>query len=546
MNRLLAQNFSHCVCPAAARRRWWIVPALVIVMICSLTLLKSAACGADRILRLSDNSLTDLAQIILELKQEKLIFIGEVHDIKQHHTYQARFIESLHDAGARVAIGLEMFRVESQMYLDQWVAGDLADDDFKKIFNDNWKIDWSFYREIFFFARENRIPLIALNISRKIINQVSRQGLQSLSREQLQQFAGLSCNVDPEYERFIRKVFRGHGDTDTIFKNFCEAQIVWDYAMSRPLITFLNTNPQHTVVVLAGDGHSWKRGMPEQVRKHDGYQSKVILPKTGFLTRKNATLEDADFLWLETWWQEQDADIVEPDSSKKERTVVFEQGHGQRFIIEGNKPLDLTRLSSLFQEQGFFVRLSKQAISYELLADTDVLLISGPFKPFTSDEIDAITNYVSQGGRLCVMLHVPFPVSGLLYKLGVVVSNGVITERENNLQGRPSDFSVTRMEPHRLTKGLTAFNVFGAWALKNNGSNARVVVRTSPAAWVDLNRDKILGSGDAVQSFGVVVAGEYGRGRFIIFGDDAIFQNQFLSEENLLLGKNLVAWLGDM
>ncbi|HXQ23784.1 MAG TPA: hypothetical protein VN812_19045, partial [Candidatus Acidoferrales bacterium] len=52
-----------------------------------------------------------------------------------------------------------------------------------------------------------------------------------------------------------------------------------------------------------------------------------------------------------------------------------------------------------------------------------------------------------------------------------------------------------------------------------------------------------LDPGDAVQSFGVLVAGQLGLGRFAIFGDDALFQNQFLMGGNVVLARNLVAWL---
>ena len=46
-----------------------------------------------------------------------------------------------------------------------------------------------------------------------------------------------------------------------------------------------------------------------------------------------------------------------------------------------------------------------------------------------------------------------------------------------------------------------------------------------------------------MQSFAVVLAGHRGRGWFAVFGDDAIFQNQFLVGGNLALATNLVTWL---
>lgn len=41
----------------------------------------------------------------------------------------------------------------------------------------------------------------------------------------------------------------------------------------------------------------------------------------------------------------------------------------------------------------------------------------------------------------------------------------------------------------------------------------------------------------------MVVAGSYGKGRFAVFGDDAIFQNRFLDADNRKLAANLARWL---
>jgi hypothetical protein len=102
---------------------------------------------------------------------------------------------------------------------------------------------------------------------------------------------------------------------------------------------------------------------------------------------------------------------------------------------------------------------------------------------------------------------------------------------------------VTILAPHALTRNLDSFSVFGAWALLSEDPHSVTVARTSPRAWVDLNHDDRVGIGDAVQSFAVIVAGEMGAGRFVVFGDDAIFQNDFVKDGNSALAKNLVCWL---
>jgi hypothetical protein len=131
----------------------------------------------------------------------------------------------------------------------------------------------------------------------------------------------------------------------------------------------------------------------------------------------------------------------------------------------------------------------------------------------------------------------------LLGEFGVASTNGAVNEVRNVLGGGGKDFSVIRLEPHPLTKGLRRFSVYGAWGLKPERRNAKIIAKTSPKSWVDLNRDGVFGPGDGAGDFGIIVTGNLGKGEFAVFGDDAIFQNRFLKDDNLLLGKNLVNWM---
>jgi uncharacterized iron-regulated protein len=100
---------------------------------------------------------------------------------------------------------------------------------------------------------------------------------------------------------FIKRAYAGHARTvDKKFLNFCEAQMVWDKSMAWHLTEYLKENPDKTVIVLAGVGHAWKRGIPEQVsRLSNRYTSTVILP---FIPDQvepgNVTLQDADYVVL--------------------------------------------------------------------------------------------------------------------------------------------------------------------------------------------------------------------------------------------------------
>jgi hypothetical protein len=109
--------------------------------------------------------------------------------------------------------------------------------------------------------------------------------------------------------------------------------------------------------------------------------------------------------------------------------------------------------------------------------------------------------------------------------------------------GDPINFRVTALSPHALTRKVDSLAVFGAWALMNENADAVIIARTGRTAWVDLNGNNQLDAGDAVQAFGIAVAGHAGEGQFVVFGDDAIFQNEFLTGDNAVLAKNLGCWL---
>ena len=238
--------------------------------------------------------------------------------------------------------------------------------------------------------------------------------------------------------------------------------------------------------------------------------------------------------------------VAHSASATAKHVAIFDEAHGERFLPEHDGPLDLSHFATVLEDQGFAIKAADHAITDQVLAHVDVLLISGAFKPFTVEEVEVTTRFIERGGRLVVMLHIGPPVADLLHHLHTSISNGVICENENILEGTCANFRVTRLQPHELTKGVKEFSIFGGWALLSTGENASVIAETSPRAWIDLNGDGKLGPGDAVQSFGVLVTGQLGRGRFVVSGDDAVFQNQFLKEGNLRLATNLAAWLAEL
>ena len=271
----------------------------VLILLSLPMVLWSYAPVTDRILQVSDGRILSLADTVKDLSKCRLVFVGELHTTPSHHRVQLEIIRALKEAGTPVAIGLEMFRRDSQPDLDRWVKGELREKEFDQIYYKNWNYPWPLYKDIFLYAREHKIPMIGLNVPPEVTKQVAREGFDSLTPEQRGDLPMVTCRVDPEYLAFIRRSLAMHGHGSLDFTRFCEAQLVWDTAMAWSLLGYLERNPESTVVVLAGSGHSWKRGIPRQIRSRSELPFRVILPEIpGRADRDNISLNEADYLWL--------------------------------------------------------------------------------------------------------------------------------------------------------------------------------------------------------------------------------------------------------
>ncbi len=256
----------------------------------------------DHILQTDSQTTLGLGQILSDLKEAPIIFVGEQHNDYRHHDLQLRVLRTLHNLGTPVAVGLEMFTARDQQYLDSWVHGTLSEKEFIRAHERNWGNTWKLYSSIYFYAREKGIHLIGLNVPEEITTLVARKGFSSLSPEQRSQLPLVSCDIDEKYMSFIKTALSVHEPPETSrnLESFCEAQLIWDTAMAFRLVRHLEHNPGVTVVVIAGNSHSWRPGIPEQLSRFgEGIDYRIILPEVPPVqTRRSIDKGVADYLWL--------------------------------------------------------------------------------------------------------------------------------------------------------------------------------------------------------------------------------------------------------
>ena len=82
---------------------------------------------------------------------------------------------------------MEMFDHTYQDVLDMWSAGELDQKDFlkKSHWYANWRFDFSLYREILEFIKENHIRLVALNIPSHIPPKIREGGIDNLREDEI-------------------------------------------------------------------------------------------------------------------------------------------------------------------------------------------------------------------------------------------------------------------------------------------------------------------------------------------------------------------------
>mgnify|MGYP006271287885 CR=1 FL=1 len=235
---------------------------------------------------------------VADLRLNRVVLVGEVHDRPDHHAMQLGVIQVLQEAGVDIGVGMEMFRRDSQPALDRWVAGKSDATDFIRVYYDNWNYPWPLYGDILAYARDQGIPVLGLNVPRDITQQVARAGFTSLTEEQRGRLPEVTCRVDSEYMDFIRRAYGMHGHGEFDFSHFCEAQLVWDKSMAIHALDFLYENPDHVIVILAGNGHVWRLGIPDQIRRRASSMTQaVILPYIPTaLTPETIRKADADYL----------------------------------------------------------------------------------------------------------------------------------------------------------------------------------------------------------------------------------------------------------
>jgi uncharacterized iron-regulated protein len=195
---------------------------------------------------------------------------------------QLKFIKRLHEAGHKLAVGMEMFQRPSQKAVNRYLEGHIDESKFliESEYFDKWGYTYNLYKPIIDYLKKNNIPLIALNINGEVSRKVGREGLVSLTDEEKRSLPREMNFSDKKYRKDLREIFEFHENEVQLkkFNFFLQAQVVWDETMAETAHRFLLKNPEYKMVILAGNGHlRYKYGIPNRLYRRNKKAFIVIL-----------------------------------------------------------------------------------------------------------------------------------------------------------------------------------------------------------------------------------------------------------------------------
>ena len=280
--------------------------------------------------------LPNLGALVPRLAVRRVVLGGEAHDRYEHRLTQLAIIRGLHQRGADLAIGMEMFQQPFQAALDAYIAGEIDEDEMlrRTDYFERWRFDYRLYRPILRFAREQGIPVIALNLEREITTKVGDGAREALSAEDRARIPAVIDRDDPAYRARVKAVFDLHPrrgkepseskappegkaqagekdqaqsqaqsktqaqsqiqtqaqaqpqpqsqpqnqDDDQAFERFLSVQLLWDEGMAERAARYLQDHPGKQMVILAGSGHlEYGQGIPQRLQRRLPLSAAIVL-----------------------------------------------------------------------------------------------------------------------------------------------------------------------------------------------------------------------------------------------------------------------------
>jgi uncharacterized iron-regulated protein len=168
-----------------------------------------------------------------ELQEADVVFLGELHDSVTAHRLQLAVTRALHERRGGLTLSLEMFERDAQSILDLYLEGAVPEVSFLGTARP-WPDYARDYRPAVEYARAHGLPVLAANAFRPLAARVARAGLAAGVGDP---WGALHVDAGPgEYrDRFLAEMGDHGTHGGALVERFFEAQCLKDDAMAESI-----------------------------------------------------------------------------------------------------------------------------------------------------------------------------------------------------------------------------------------------------------------------------------------------------------------------
>ena len=265
----------------------------------------------DGVLDTRAGELVTPAEFAKRLANTRVLFVGEEHTTPEFHDVELAAIKALHEAGREVLIGLEMYPYDQQAPLDQWIDDKLTEKGFVDLsgWYVYWSHHWGYYRDIFHYAREQKLRMYGVNLPRAAVNLIREKGFDALDPATRAHLPPKIDLANAEHKRLFRAYFSEddalHSQmTDAQLDSLHRAQVAWDASMGWNAAQALEKHggKNAIIVIFIGAGHvAYNLGGVRQLAANYDGEIRSLIPvavrKSGGAPVGPVRASYADFIW---------------------------------------------------------------------------------------------------------------------------------------------------------------------------------------------------------------------------------------------------------
>jgi len=237
-----------------------------------------AEINAGDIVHVATGEKITFSQLADSLDGARIVYVGEVHSSRESHELELQILKEFYMRNnGNMAVGMEMFKRPHQDVLDKWTGGEISEKEL--LFSTDWDVEWGYdynhYKGIMDFIRDNKIPVVALNITREFQKKISRDGIEGLSEEEKEALPEIDI-TDVYHRRYLERIMKAHGQGDVdmseAFERFYLIQCLWEDVMADSISKYLSSpdGKERKLLVFTGGGHIiYHFGVPKRVYRNN-------------------------------------------------------------------------------------------------------------------------------------------------------------------------------------------------------------------------------------------------------------------------------------